>query len=102
QLLRASAEADIGRDEQRSGETAVLFSSNFEFSVRLRQSIYERWIAAWYYLANRYEHELSTNAERRGELKALGENVLQALPKTNDPFLKQLRNEIVDKIDEFS
>lgn len=102
QLLRASAEADVGRDEQSSGETAVLFSSNFEFSIRLRQSVYERWVAAWCYLVHRYEDEFETNAERREELKALGENVLQALPKTNDPFLKRLRNEIVDKIDEFS
>ena len=102
QLLRASAEADVGRDEQSSGETAVLFSSNFEFSVRLRQSVCERWIAAWYYLVRRYEHEFQTNAERREELKTLGEDVLQVLPKTNDPFLKQLRDQILDKIDEFS
>jgi hypothetical protein len=102
QLLRASAEADAGRDEQSSGGSEVLFSSNFEFSVRLRQSVYERWIAAWYYLLYRYEHEFQANAERREELKTLGEDVLQALPKTNDPFLKELRDQIVDKIDEFS
>jgi hypothetical protein len=102
QLLRASAEADVGRDEQSSGEPAVLFSSNFDFSVRLRQSVSERWIAAWYYFVHRYEHEIQTNAERREELKALGEDVLQALPKTNDSFLKQLRDQIVDKIDELS
>jgi hypothetical protein len=103
QLLRSSAESDVGRDPQRPGTSPVLFSSNFSFAQQLRRSVQERWIAAWYYLLHRYEREFETNAGLREELKALGEGVLQAISRdSDDPFLQQLRGEVVDKIDELS
>jgi hypothetical protein len=101
QLLRSSAESDVGRDPQRPGTSPVLFSSNFVFAQQLGRSVQERWIAAWYYLLNRYKCEFGTDAGLRKELEKLGEAALQAIPRdTDDPFLQQLRNEIVDKIDE--
>jgi hypothetical protein len=103
QLLRSSAESDVGRDPQKPGTSPVLFSSNFGFALQLRRSVQERWIAAWYYLLHRYEREFETDTALREELKALGEGALQAIPRdTDDPLLQRLRNEIVDKIDEFS
>ena len=93
----------MGRDPQKPGTSPVLFSSNFSFAQQLRRSVQERWIAAWYYLLHRYEREFETDAGLREELKAIGEGALQAIPRdTGDPLLRQLRNEIVDKIDEFS
>jgi hypothetical protein len=103
QLLRSSAESDVGRDPQKPGTSPVLFSSNFSFAQQLRRSVQERWIAAWYYLLHRYEREFETNAGLREELKALGEGVLQAISRdSDDSFLQQLRSEVVDKIDELS
>jgi hypothetical protein len=100
ELLRASAEAELGKDPQKRGYSPVLFSLNPEFGLQLRRSVQERWAAAWYYLRNRYANDFATDANLRAELKELGEAALQWIPKSpGDKNLQALRDEIEEEVD---
>lgn len=101
-LLKASVEEQVGKDPQRSGVPPVLFSVNQAFRERVRTSMQERWIAAWYYLTRRYPEEIKTDVALRRELKDLGENVLLSIPvDTNDVHLEELKNEVVAYVDAY-
>ena len=95
-LLRWSAETQLGKDPQKRGVSPVLYSTNAEYSLELRHSVEERWIAAWYYLRNRYTaKELEARPELRSELRELGETVLQWVgPDSTDPHHVRLRREV--------
>lgn len=100
-LLRASAEGDLGKDPQKSGATPVLFCSNPAFSRELWKSVRERWIAAWYYTRHRYPQDaLRDNAELRAEVKRLGESLLQWVrDDPEDPSIATLRESVVELLD---
>jgi hypothetical protein len=101
-MLRASAEEQLGKDPQISGIGPVLFSANPDFSRTLRQSVWERWIAAWHYLRNRHTlEEFKSNDQLSGELVDLGNTVLEWLPKSDDEYFMKLRSEIEKLIDDF-
>jgi hypothetical protein len=101
ELLSSSVMALLGKDRQKSGQTPVLFSAKPEFSRDLWRSVRERWIAAWYYLRNRYsEDELKHDAHLRKEIKELGETLLQEVRENaGDPSIVKLREAVVDLID---
>jgi hypothetical protein len=67
-------------------------------SASLARSIRERWLAAWYYLANRYPREQwAANAALRTELRKLANDVLQngATKSETEPHLQQLRKDLL-------
>jgi hypothetical protein len=96
EMLRASAEVNLGRDPQKIGETPVLFAGNPAFSPELWRSVREQWIAAWLYLRHRYpESQLNENAQLQGELKRIGDSLLQWVREDPaDPSIKRLRDEV--------
>lgn len=101
EIMRASAEEQLGKDPQMSGIRPVLFSVGADFSRALRQSVWERWIAAWYYLRNRYPLEaFESNDQLRREIVDLGSAVLDWLPKSEDKYFMTLRKEIEKLIDQ--
>ena len=62
----------------------------------------ERWIAAWYYLANRYpEEDWKTNPVLRSELFQLANNVQAFATRRDDsdPRLRALHESLDDVID---
>src|SRR4030095_14440599 len=96
ELLRGSAEVNLGKDPQKIGETPVLFAANPAFSPELWRSVRERWIAAWLYLRHRYsESEMMANSQLQGELKRVGDSLLQWVREDPaDPAIKRLRDEV--------
>jgi hypothetical protein len=107
--LRASAEAQLGPDPQKTGTSPILFSSNRQFARELRKNVQERWIAAWYYLRYRHTHrketdeelvEFRTNKQLREEILSLSEIVLQSLKGSRDAAHERVREEISELIDE--
>ena len=100
-FLRVVNETILGKDRQRTGEIPILFEGNAGFSVELARSARERWIAAWLYLRNRHSDVvLRTDPTLFGELKRLGENLLQELKDvSDDPFVTDLRGKVLDLID---
>lgn len=101
-ILKASVEDNLGKDPQRAGVPPVLFSVNPAFAERVRTSMQERWVAAWYYLTRRFPNDLKTNGSLRIELKDLGENLLLWIPSdTSDTHLKKLIDEVLTYIDEY-
>jgi hypothetical protein len=102
QLLRASVKDTIGKDPQRAGVPPVLFSSNPAFAENFRTSMQERWIAAWYYLRERYPNEIKAATILRKEMKDVAENVLLWIPTdTKDKSLEKLLNEVLDFVDDY-
>jgi hypothetical protein len=102
QLLKASVEDNLGKDPQRAGVPPVLYSVNPDFAERVRTSMQERWIAAWYYLTRRFPDELKTEAALRKELKDLGENLLLWVPSdTKDAHLRELMDEVLTFLDDY-
>ncbi len=99
-LLRGSAEAQLGKDPQKYGASPVLFSMNAGFAQALRRSVEERWIGAWYYLRYRYSlDEFRADEKLRVELRALGTAAQQWLPPdSSDPHVKRVREEITTLI----
>jgi len=101
-LLKAGVLDNLGKDPQRAGVPPVLFSVNPAFAERVRTSMQERWIAAWYYVTGRFPNELKTDPALRRELKDLGENMLLWIPSdTKDPHLKKLMEEVLSYIDAY-
>ena len=100
-FLRSSVETLLGKDRQRTGDMPVLFASNPAFARELRYGVRERWIAAWFYLRNRYsEEQLKRDAKLCGELKQLGERLLQEVrDDPGDPSIARLRETVIDLID---
>jgi hypothetical protein len=100
-FLRLSNETTLGKDRQRMGESPVLFAANTGFSADLARSTRERWIAAWLYLRNRHSDQtLRADLALFGELKRLGESLLQELKDvSDDPFVAELRGKVLDLID---
>jgi hypothetical protein len=93
----------FGNDPQAVGQPAVLFAANREYRRELEHSTQERWIAAWYYLANRYPRERwRTDEEFRTTLKQLAEEVVlhARLRVATEPALKSLCAQIDDIVDE--
>jgi hypothetical protein len=102
ELLRTSIEAPFGKDRQARGLSPILFSANAEYSKDLGRSVKERWIAAWYYLANRYpEARWSEDPGLRATLLNLANEVLLfGLPDPSEDHLKALRDRIYNVIDQ--
>lgn len=103
QALRRDIEAMFGNDPQAHGQQAVLFAANREYRRELERSTQERWIAAWYYLSNRYPRDRwRTDASLREALKKLAEDVLQhgRLRDSPDAALKSLCEQIDGILDE--
>lgn len=102
QWLRASIEAPFGKDPQAAGRLPLLFSANPAFNRELDRSVKERWIAAWYYLANRHPVErLQTDPALRSQLRTLADQVLQfGVPSPSEAHLRALREQIFDLIGE--
>lgn len=101
-LLKASVKDNVGKDPQRSGVPPVLFSSNPAFGERVRTSMQERWIAAWYYLTERFPDEIKTQTNLRKQLKDVAENVVAWIPSdTKDQTLKKLLKDVWVFIDEY-
>jgi len=102
QLLKASVRDNIGKDPQRAGVAPVLFSSNAAFGEDVRRSMVERWIAAWYYLRERYPDDIKAPTSLRKELKDVAENVLLGIPTdTKDKNLEKLLNDVLDFVDDY-
>jgi hypothetical protein len=103
QALRQDLEAMFGNDPQALGQPAVLFAANREYRRELEHSIRERWIAAWYYLANRYPRDRwRTDEGLRKNLKTLANDVIlhASLRFATEPALKSLCAQIDDVVDE--
>jgi hypothetical protein len=101
--LRTSIEAPYGKDPQAKGRKPLLFSDNAGYGKDLERSVKERWLAAWYYLANRYPTAQWANDKvLRATLQKLGNDVLQfGLPKKpTEAHLVELRKQIYAAIDE--
>ena len=62
----------------------------------------ERWIAAWYYLSNRFPKERwSDDHKLRAALRKLGNDVLQfGLQAPNEAHLIELKEQIYDVLGE--
>jgi len=102
QLMKTSIEESLGKDPQRTGVPPVLFSINPAFAERVQTSMQERWIAAWYYLTNRFSSQVKTDPSVRKELKDLGENLLLWIPSdTKDSHLRTLMDEVLTYLDEY-
>ena len=102
ELLRSSIEAPFGKDPQAGGRSPILFSANADYRKELDHSVKERWIAAWYYLSNRFPKDYwSKDRALRAELRRLCNDVLQfGLPAPNEAHLIALRDQIFDLVDE--
>jgi hypothetical protein len=102
ELLRSSIEAPFGKDPQAAGRSPLLFSTNPDYNRELDRSVKERWIAAWYYLAQRHpKSRWVEDRALRDALRRLGNDVLQfGLPAPTEAHLVALRNQIYDTIDE--
>ena len=102
QLLKASVQDNVGKDPQRAGVRPVLFSSNPAFGKHVRTSMQERWIAAWYYLKERYPNEINAHTVLRKELKDVAENVQSSIPPdTKDDHLQKLLQDVSDFVDDY-
>lgn len=103
ELLRHSVVDPFGPDPQQAGVQPILYAAdNASFSAALEFSIRERWVAAWYYLANRYPQEQwAADPELRKKVRDLANDVLQfgARKDESDPHLKALRDTLYDVID---
>jgi hypothetical protein len=102
ELLRSSIEAPFGKDPQAAGRSPLLFSTNPDYNRELDRSVKERWIAAWYYLAQRHpKSRWVEDRALRDALRRLGNDVLQfGLPAPTEKHLVELRDQIYDTIDE--
>jgi hypothetical protein len=104
EMLRRSVVEPFGPDPQHAGVQPILYAAdNAGFSLALEVSIRERWVAAWYYIANRHPREQwSSNSALREEVRTLANQVLQFGPRKDetDPFLIALRDTLYDVIDE--
>lgn len=102
EFLRRSVVDPYGPDPQHAGVQPILYADNTNFSSALEVSIRERWVAAWYYLANRYpEEQWAGNYELREKIRTLANQVLQFGPRKDetDPHLRALRDSLYDVID---
>jgi hypothetical protein len=103
-LLRRSVVDPFGPDPQHAGVQPILFAAdNTPFSTALEASIRERWVAAWYYLANRYPAaQWGTDPALREQVRTLANQVLQFGPRKDetDPHLQALRETLYDVIDQ--
>jgi hypothetical protein len=103
EALRQGIEAMFGNDPQAIGQQTVLFAANRTFRKELERNVQERWIAAWYYLANRHPRERwRDDARFRESLKKLGNDVLLHGGLRDSPVehLRLLCNEIEQVLDE--
>lgn len=104
EFLRRSVVDPLGPDPQHAGVQPILYATdNAGFSAALQVSVRERWVAAWYYLVNRYPREQwATDAELREQVRTLANQVLQFGPRKDesDPHLRALRDVLYDVIDE--
>ena len=103
-LLRRSVVEPYGPDPQIVGKQPILYAAdNVDYSLALEVSIRERWIAAWYYMANRYPREQwLDDPALREKVRTLANHVLQFGPGKAeiDPILIKLREALYDVIDE--
>jgi hypothetical protein len=104
EMLRRSVTEPYGPDPQNAGVQPILYAAdNASFSLALEVSIRERWIAAWYYMTNRYPRERwSADRTLRDKLRTLANEVLQfgARKDETDPLLVELRETLYDVIEE--
>ena len=94
--LRSSIEAPFGKDPQADGRMPLLFSANPAYSRDLDHSIKERWIAAWYYLSQRYPRsQWAEDGALREGLRKLGNDVLlSGLATPTEIHLVALRKQV--------
>jgi hypothetical protein len=103
ELLRRSVVDPFGPDPQKEGVQPILYATDkTKFNLALQVSIRERWVAAWYYLVNRYPKEQwATDPELREKVRTLANQVLLFGPdkEETDPHLKALRDTLYDVVD---
>jgi hypothetical protein len=100
--LQRSVQDPFGHDPQSDGRKRILYSPNPNYSAELGRSVRERWIAAWYYLSNRYpKSKWAIDATLRRALRQLANNVLLygARKTERDPHLQSLRESLEGAID---
>jgi hypothetical protein len=96
--LIKSIQTQFGKDAQRLGNSRILYAANTSYARELRTSVQERYIAAWYYLKNRYTlEEIKASEDKRATLEELGKNCLQWLK--NIPEYARIAGEISDLTD---
>ncbi len=107
EFLKRSLEEPFGRDPQIGGQTPILYAAENEpFNSALLISIRERWVAAWYYLANRYpKRKWKSDLALRAKVRTLANAVLAFGPQKEDtdPHLRALReklNDVIDQLDD--
>ena len=103
ELLRRSVIDPFGPDQQQIGSQPILYADQASFSAALDVSLRERWVAAWYYLANRYPQEQwAADPPLRRRIRDLANQVLLfgARAEDRDPHLQALRQTLYDVIDQ--
>ena len=92
---RVSVERIYGPDQERLPEHLTLYSDGRDYDVALRESVRERWIAAWLYIHHvRYGAEGNSDPLIVSELVTIGRLTRHALSDSTDPRHAAIRKEI--------
>ncbi len=96
-LARGIAQT-VGEDVQASGRNDVLFADEPAFNAAVREAVRERWLAAWFYLEQRWDaHQRDSDQALRATLARVAGEVLQSALRGNqtDPTLQAVRERVL-------